>query len=387
MCQVTTKKPRPAPETVVTKLKGSPFVREELIRQKTPREDTDAQIVKDTVEDVMHALTSVAMAIFMAVTSYIMSQFRGAREFLFAPAERFKTWTPPNPIATYLAALSQFLIYHPVVSGIENVPLDRPVLFYLNHATGATDTGVAFEVVRRVSMRPLRACADTAFWSSWPTNRVLEYFGAFKGNRRLCDMAMREEQNILIYPEGAKGVFKSKNVPKYTLMWGKRAGFAHMAAMHGYDLVPVSIVGGEEFFDVWFDVPCGWMFRILDGNNKRGHWTAPIGKPWKMIPQNIYINFGKPIRTDHLQGRTDPKKVWRVREEARKELERGIMDMKIEQSKCKKYGHFLPHTLEQEISETRWRQIKKRPLPVELIAQRDAERAAEAKALALAGGL
>jgi hypothetical protein len=63
---------------------------------------------------------------------------------------------------------------------------------------------------------------------------------------------MAEQGSILVFPGGAREVFKRKG-EQYRLLWGKRTGFAHLAIEHGYAIVPFSAVGAEDAFDILID--------------------------------------------------------------------------------------------------------------------------------------
>lgn len=109
----------------------------------------------------------------------------------------------------------------------------------------------------------------------------------------------------------------------------ERAGFALLAAEHGYTIVPVSSVGMEDVFSIWFDLPVSWFFDLV--GPKPRDVTAPVLAPWHFRPQRNYFKFGKPIPTDHLRPKNGEsltkEDVWAVREQTRKAVEEGVQEL------------------------------------------------------------
>jgi hypothetical protein len=66
------------------------------------------------------------------------------------------------------------------------------------------------------------------------------FLGAILGDKKVCESAMENGCPLLVFPGGAREVMRDGGIPKYTLQWGDRSGFAKMAIKHGYTIIPVS---------------------------------------------------------------------------------------------------------------------------------------------------
>ncbi len=78
---------------------------------------------------------------------------------------------------------------------------------------------------------------------------VVEQTGAVLGTRANCAALMRSGAHILVFPGGAREVFKHKG-EAYQLIWKERYGFVRLAIEHGYTITPYATAGAEEAFDV-----------------------------------------------------------------------------------------------------------------------------------------
>eukprot|EP00127_Corallochytrium_limacisporum_P005829 Clim_evm10s212 gene=Clim_evmTU10s212 len=304
---------------------------------------------KSPTDFVNHTVKSI-LAFFTMLFTQIM-------DFLFKPAPVPGNYKNPNETQSWLADAWYWSILQPVVEGIENVPLDRHVLFVANHAMGSQDLPSAWSVTRRVSPTPLRTVADKFWWSIPAFHHIIEYHGGFPGTRDQC-RAVLKQGNLMIYPEGVDGVAKSVKLPKYQLALKNRSGFASVAAAEKVAMIPVSIVGGEDYWDGWFDLPTGWILRILDGDDKRADFTFPVPKPWKIWPRKLYIKYGKPIETSQFNGEPTKEEVWELREQVRIQMEKQIAELRKKQARNEGTPFFNPSKLDLEVAKVR-RQLAK----------------------------
>jgi len=127
---------------------------------------------------------------------------------------------------------------------------------------------------------------------------------------------MRQRENVLVFPGGAREVFKRKG-ESYRLLWKERYGFVRLAIEHGYTITPYATVGAEESLDVVLDAgdymrsPVGRYLtssgiaeRHLRGGEElpplvRGLALTPLPRPEKM-----YFVVGKPLDMRPYRGRT-----------------------------------------------------------------------------------
>lgn len=192
----------------------------------------------------------------------------------------------------------------PRVSGIENVPLDQPVLFAGNHTLmGLLDVPVMLlELYDRVGIWP-RPIGDHVHFAIPGWRDLLAAFGTVEGTRERCRALMRAGESILVFPGGAREVFKRRG-ERYRLLWDGRTGFARLAIEHGYAIVPFSAVGAEECYDILVDA--GDLRRLVPGFRSipRSDEAPPLvrgmGPTLIPRPQRFYFRFAPPIETRGL---------------------------------------------------------------------------------------
>jgi 1-acyl-sn-glycerol-3-phosphate acyltransferase len=100
---------------------------------------------------------------------------------------------------------------------------------------------------------------------------------------------MDSRQTVLVFPGGSHEVMKHSSLPRYSLLWKQRLGFASVAIKHGYPIIPVASIGIEDSVDIVFDIPLGFY-------RKDQSFPAP-GPIWPHRLQRIYYWVGEPIPT------------------------------------------------------------------------------------------
>ncbi|KAJ3321479.1 hypothetical protein HDV06_004148 [Boothiomyces sp. JEL0866] len=127
---------------------------------------------------------------------------------------------------------------------------------------------------------------------------ILHLFGAFLGDRAVCEQVMDSGAPLVIFPGGGDEVVRKKSIPKYSLQWKQRKGFAELALKYGYTIFPVSAIGFDDMFYHWFDAKIGYFAHLV--GDKRTDFTCPILVPNFQL-QKIYVTFGNPIETNSLE--------------------------------------------------------------------------------------
>lgn len=130
----------------------------------------------------------------------------------------------------------------------ENVK-DEPYLIVSNHSGQIAIDGMlislafALEVSPSRVLRPMvdRFVAELPFFGNWAAEG-----GAVLGDRQNCINLLEAKQSVLVFPEGVKGVAKS-TADFYKLQTFTR-GFFRMALMTGTRILPIAVVGAEEFY-------------------------------------------------------------------------------------------------------------------------------------------
>ncbi|KAJ3275014.1 Transmembrane protein 68 [Terramyces sp. JEL0728] len=195
-------------------------------------------------------------------------------------------------------------------------------LFILNHQVTGIDSAVVFAYIYATTGIWPRALGDRCHFLIPIWGHILHLFGAFLGDRALCEQVMSTGSPLVIFPGGGDEVLRKKSVPKYSLQWKQRKGFAQLALKYGYTIVPVSAVGFDDMFYHWLDVRVGY-FAYLVGD-KRTDFTCPI-----LIPnfqfQKIYVSFGQPVETQQDQAHWQKLEiVEKVRDQTKLAVEDGI---------------------------------------------------------------
>ena len=241
-----------------------------------------------------------------------------------------------------MAGVAKF-IANPTIVGAENIP-EGPVLYISNHSTMAMDVTVAIPALQQSSGRFVRAMSDEIMYRTPLIRKLVTSFGAVMGHADIGDALFEAGKDILLFPGGAYEANKDLD-QRYTLQWKKRTGFTRMAAKHGVPIVPVGIVGPDEWFGRYMDrdtVAKSWMGKLLRWGGASEEFlesdqvpVIPRGIFGTLIPrpQQAYICIGKPISTASFKGKNISKKSQeKLRDKTRESLEDCIARMLLLQA-------------------------------------------------------
>ncbi len=164
---------------------------------------------------------------------------------------------------------------------------DKPYMVVSNH-TGQIPidgmlicTAFATEVQGPRILRPLveRFLSSLPFLGKWSSEG-----GAVLGDRRNCLNLLKRGESVLIFPEGVQGIAKS---PKdfYKLQRFTR-GFLRMAIASKAEILPVAVVGAEEFYPFVFHFKKLAKFLKLP--------ALPISPHLFPLPSPVDIYIGNP---------------------------------------------------------------------------------------------
>lgn len=222
-------------------------------------------------------------------------------------------------------------VFRPQLLQAQNIP-DEPALFIGNHSLFATDGAILGPVMWREQRRFLRGLGDRFLWNSLSEDFLLSQ-GAVLGHPKVCSALMEHGADLMVFPGGAYESTKTQD-QRYTLQWRERYGFLRMAAQHDYPIVPMAIVGPDEFYDHAIegrDIPdtaiWRWLERrgVVDERTRRdmlpplalGALGSPLPKP-----HCCYIQFGEPVRPRGSRGRPPGKqKLQQYRDEVAGQIE------------------------------------------------------------------
>jgi len=187
--------------------------------------------------------------------------------------------------------------YHRVqVTGIENVPEGR-VLLVANHSGQLPMDGAMIGVAMLLEARPPRAIRSMV--EKWMATLpyVSTFFarvGQIVGTPENCRRLLENEEAILVFPEGVRGI--SKLWPQRYQLQEFGLGFMRLALETKTPIVPVAVIGAEE------QAPALMNLRPLA--RALGFPAFPI-TPTVLplpLPSRYHLYFGEPM---YFSGRPD----------------------------------------------------------------------------------
>jgi 1-acyl-sn-glycerol-3-phosphate acyltransferase len=232
--------------------------------------------------------------------------------------------------------------FSPQYLHLDRVEAKRPTLFVGNHSVfGVLDVLLFADALYRERGISLRMLADRNHFKIPVWQNFVVQTGAVLGSRANCAALMRRGEHVLVFPGGAREVFKHKG-EAYRLIWKERFGFVKLAVEHGYTITPYATVGAEEAFDVLLDstdymkTPLGRVLKstgVADRYLRGGEEFPPLvrGLGLSMIPrpEKLYFSLGTPIETSRYRGQVgDPLVLKRVRDRVGRSLTRLIAELR-----------------------------------------------------------
>src|SRR3954468_9584634 len=228
-------------------------------------------------------------------------------------------------LVTLLEPLAR--VTQPKVYGIDNLP-DGGSLLVGNHTIyGLLDLPFLMAEIWKRRRLTVRGLGEHAHYRIPLWRDLLKTGGVVRGTRDNVRALMRERENVLVFPGGAREVNKRRG-EKYRLIWKERIGFARLAIEQGYPIVPFAAVGAEEMVDVVLDNEnplYGQVAKLVEGVTGwpmlpavRGVGLTPLPRP-----ERLYFWFGEPIDTTRFGGQ-DEVGARTLRDEGRAEVEGGM---------------------------------------------------------------
>lgn len=226
-------------------------------------------------------------------------------------------------------------LYNPYVEGLDNLPSDGRFLLVGNHTQTSPEAFLVPYVVRRAIGMRVRPLTDRRMGAMMPSP-VADMFagcGAVIGAPETARELMRHNEPILVFPGGGREIPKFKG-EEYKLRWEGRAGFARLAVEHGYPIVPVGLVGGDDVYRSlstregrWGRLSQGLTERLSGSSGMAMPLVRGIGPTLIPRPQRMYLKFGAPIVTTKPARVTDETWVGTVKQSTQKALEQSLADL------------------------------------------------------------
>jgi len=257
---------------------------------------------------------------------------------------------PPERFRWGLDALRWY--FAPEYLHLERADKRRPTLFVGNHSLyGVLDVLLFADGLYRERGIVLRSLADRNHFKVPVWREFVAQTGAVLGTRANCAALMRRGEHILVFPGGAREVFKHKG-EAYRLIWKERFGFVQLAIEHGYAITPYATAGAEEAFDVLLDsadymnTPLGRYLerngiaaRYLRGGKEFPPLVRGLGLTVLPRPEKLYFLVGRPIDMARYRGReNDPDVLREARNRVSRSLARLIRELRTHRARANGQG-------------------------------------------------
>jgi len=178
--------------------------------------------------------------------------------------------------------------------GLENIPAQGRIMVIPNHSGQLPMDGVLLGVSMSTNPNGPRA-AKAMIERFFPTvpflGNFLNQVGGVVGDPLNCTKMLKQEEAVIIFPEGVKGSGKMYKDRYQLQRFGN--GFMHLAMNTNTPIIPVGIVGCEETMPAIANIKP--LAKLL------GLPYVPVA-PLIPLPAKVIFNIGKPM---HFTGNVD----------------------------------------------------------------------------------
>jgi 1-acyl-sn-glycerol-3-phosphate acyltransferase len=181
--------------------------------------------------------------------------------------------------------------------GIENIPKDGRVLLIANHSGQLPWDG--FQIACAVFFEANPPRIVRAMIEKWAATlpfagQLLSRLGQIIGTPENCLRLLKNEEAILVFPEGAHGINKLFKDRYQLTEFGH--GFMRLALQTNTPIVPIAVIGAEEY--------CPAVYNVKPLAKLMGMPAFPITPTFPLLgplgilpyPTKIRIYFGEPMR-------------------------------------------------------------------------------------------
>ncbi len=238
----------------------------------------------------------------MGITDYIAQRRKRYRESTSIIKERIKKLKAhyhekKDPWGLNLRTLETSLkVLYPLYSkyfkvrtfGMEKVPDDTPFIVVANHSGQIPIDGmltVMSFILEKENPRILRGMGERFLFRVPFVGKLALEAGTILGDRRNCRYLLNHGESILVFPEGAKGI--SKPTPEFYKLKDFTLGFYRLALEKKIPIIPLAIVGAEEFYP--------YVYHNKTIANFLGVPALPITPNLIPLPSPVDIHIGNPI--------------------------------------------------------------------------------------------
>ncbi len=236
------------------------------------------------------------------------------------PEDSLTGWSLADRTPAYIDRMLPFMdwVYHYYfrvkTDGWEQIPAAGRLLLVGSHNGGlaAPDTAMmTYDWLRRFGVeRPVYGSMDQRMWQVFPAvARMATWVGAVRATPAIAVKALRQEAAVLVYPGGARDVFRPYSQRGQVCFFGQK-GFIKLALRENAPIVPLISHGAHDTFLVLAD----WYPQLLALHRQGLPWlcgvdpgTMPIylGLPWGLsvgplphipLPVSLHTRVCAPIR-------------------------------------------------------------------------------------------
>lgn len=275
-------------------------------------------------------------------------------------AAAFKT-----PSAAEFAAAKALLapwraLTDPRIDGYGNLPADGRYLLVGNHTTlGLLDVPfLVLDIHERTGVL-VRSLGERQHYRVPLWRDLLTHFGTVSGTRENTRRLLATGQAVLVFPGGGREVARRRG-DHYPLVWRERIGFARLALEFACPIVPFSMIGVDDMWDVVLDAddalyaPARALATRLDVDPEmlvplvRGLGPTPLPRP-----QRIYGRLAAPIDVREFGASwEDTAGAARLRDAVREAVGCGIEELEAEREDDPA-RHLIPRLRDEAVRMTR----------------------------------
>jgi 1-acyl-sn-glycerol-3-phosphate acyltransferase len=168
-----------------------------------------------------------------------------------------------------------------------------------------------------------------------PAGDLFAAYGAVVGAPESARELMRHNETILVFPGGGREIAKFKG-EEHTLRWQGRSGFARLSVENNYPIVPVGLVGGDDFYQSlttregrWGRLSTGLTEKLSGRTDMALPLMRGIGPTLIPRPQRMYLRFAAPIDTTKPARISQEKRIATVKQNTQESLEQTLADLLV----------------------------------------------------------
>jgi len=138
------------------------------------------------------------------------------------------------------------------VHNIERVQ-NKQYMVISNHSGQVAIDGLLIMMAFTFALRPPRILRGMVerFLPGLPfLGEIVSQTGNVLGDRKNCSYLLEKGESLLVFPEGVRGI--AKNTSKFYQMQPFTSGFFRLALKNQVDILPIAVVGAEEFYPFVF---------------------------------------------------------------------------------------------------------------------------------------